>query len=108
MHDHAHEGHEHAATGEGAKRGCMHRGGWHWACCIMPVLTAIFWVASIVFVAAAWVSVVRQSYVWGFPPDWWLVNALMFGVLSLFGRGKGRGHGCMCACCSPGMYKVEK
>ena len=99
---------------KGSKKWGMHHRAWHWACCILPVLTVIFWLASIVFVIAAWVSVVRRSLVWGFPPDWWLVNALMFGVLSLFGRGR-KGSGCCGGCggccgshCAPGMYKVDK
>lgn len=88
---------------------------WHWSCCILPIISCIMWVAGIVFVVAAWVSVIKNDLVWGYGAQWWIWNALMFGILAMYGKGRkwggcrGGGCGCgMCGMCKPGMYKVEK
>lgn len=81
----------------------MHHHSWHWTCCVMPIVSWLFWAAAIVFTIASWVSVTKDISVWNYGAQWWIVQALIFGLLALFGRSKG----CQCACCG-GMYKVEK
>jgi hypothetical protein len=81
----------------------MHHHRGHWSCCIMPILSWIFWAAAIIFTIASWVSVTKDITVWNYGAQWWIVNALIFGLLALFGRGR-----CHCAGCVGGMYKVEK
>lgn len=82
-----------------------HHGGFHWSCCVLPIITKIFWVAGIVFAIAAWVSVIKNQLVWGYGAQWWVINALMFGLLSLYGRGKK--HGCCGEKCESCMVKKE-
>jgi hypothetical protein len=79
-----------------------HRRG-HWGCCLLPILSLLFWIVSMVFIVAAWVSVTHDKLVWGYGAQWWIVNALMFGVLSLYGRG---GKRCGACCNGMGMSKV--
>lgn len=69
----------------------MEHKNWHWGCCILPIISLVFWVASIVFTIAAWMSVVKNALVWGYGAQWWIINALIFGLLALYGRSK---HGC--------------
>jgi hypothetical protein len=99
-----HEGHmhgDHMQGDMGMGMGMHHRG--HWGCCILPIISKVFWAVSIVFVIASWVSVTHDKLVWGYGAQWWIVNALMFGVLAIYGRG---GKGCG-ACCVSGMHKVN-
>src|ERR1044072_776561 len=71
---------------------------WHWACCILPVVSCILWVAAIVFVVLSWVSVMNESgEIAGYGPQWWIWNAVMFGILALYG-GR-RKMGCHCGIC---------
>jgi len=97
MHDHKEGMPAEGMTGKGR---C-----WHWACCIMPIISCLFWVASIVFVVLSWISVMDASgMVWGYGPQWWIWNAVMFGILAMY-RGckmgscrKGAGCGCGGSC----------
>ena len=63
---------------------------WHM---VLAIVAKIFWVAAVVFVVAAWMSVMRNDLVWGYGAQWWIWNTLMFGVLALYGRGHGK---CTC------------
>lgn len=93
-----HEEHAQADT----KKMMGGHGVWHWACCILPIVTTAFWVVAVVFLIAAWVSIRKQELVWGYSPDWWITNALVLGVLAIFGRGKHcRCYGKCAACGSP-------
>ena len=101
MEQHDHMGHMHEAS-TGAKEG--KRGMWHWACCVGPILSWILWIAAATSFALAWVSVLRVELIWGLGPDWWLWNALIFGVLALPGCGRKMArHGCNCGGCKDGI-----
>jgi hypothetical protein len=94
----------HQNQGEMKMEGASKR-RWHWGCCILPVVSLLFWLAAIVFVVIVWTSVIRQQPVGNYPAEWWIVNALMFGVLALFGRGRRIGScrgGCCCGKCGVG------
>jgi hypothetical protein len=88
----------------------MSMGGrmWHWWCCVLPVATLLMWVAAIVFVILSWVSVMNATgEIWGLGPQWYIWNAVMFGILALYGGRKAGRHG-MCGCkpgcdCRSGM-----
>jgi len=71
----------------------------HWGCCILPIVTLLMWLAAIVFVVLSWISVMNVTgEVWGLGPQWYIWNAVMFGILAIYGRGKkiGRHDGNTC------------
>lgn len=84
----------------------------HWCCCIMPLVSGIFWglaVVALVFAWLAWRDVFPwgerwANYAWG--AQWWYWNALVLGVLAVYGRGKrfGACKGGHCGSCN-GMCK---
>jgi hypothetical protein len=74
---------------------------WHWACCILPIVSLLMWLAGIFFVVLAWASVASlEGVVWGYGPQWWIWNAVMFGILAIFG-GRAK-MGCHCGSCMHG------
>lgn len=85
---------------EGMKQGGGMQGGGmmggrmgHWYCCILPTLTCLMWIASVVFVVISWVSVRNATgELWGYGPQWWIWNAVMFGILAIHGGGRKIGH----------------
>ena len=82
---------------------------WHWHCCIIPLVSLLMWLAAIVFVVLSWISVMDASgSVWGYGPQWWIWNAVMFGILSIYGGRRKFGRHGMCGCkegcmCKEGM-----
>lgn len=90
------------ATGMGPGMGMGGR-MWHWACCVLPVVTLLMWLASIVFVVLSWISVMNQTgEIWNLGPQWYIWNAVMFGILALYGGKRMGKHGHMCMCGKPG------
>lgn len=73
----------------------MQHGKWHWGCCILPVLSIVFWVAAIIFTIFSWMSVVQNKLILNYGAQWWIVNALIFGLLALYRKGR---H-CCCGTC---------
>jgi hypothetical protein len=72
----------------------------HWACCVLPTASLLMWLASIVALILSWVSVMNvEGAIWGYGPQWWIWNAVMFGILALYGGSrKMGGHKGMCGC----------
>ncbi len=84
----------------------MH-GRWHWKCCALPVISLVFWLAAVLFTIFSWMSVVQNKLILNYGAQWWIVNALIFGLLALYGRGKhchhgGMGMGGRCEACMTG------
>jgi hypothetical protein len=72
---------------------------WHWMCCVMPIVSCLMWVAGVVFVVLSWISVMNATgEIWGLGPQWYIWNAVMFGILAIYGGGKKMGHHGMCEC----------
>jgi hypothetical protein len=85
--------------------GGMGLGGrmWHWSCCILPIVSCLMWVAGIVFLILSWVSVLNATgEIWGLGPQWYIWNAVMFGILAIYGGklkiGSCRGGACVHGC----------
>jgi|GEM_PF-2366000 len=70
----------------GAMTGKMNCSPMHWSCCIVPLVSLIFWVASIVALVFAWVA--GDTAVFGKADAFWYLNALALGVIAIGGRGK--------------------
>ena len=78
-------------------RGMMGGRMGHWYCCVLPILTCLMWIASVVFVVISWVSVRNATgELWGYGPQWWIWNAVMFGILATYGGGRKWGHHGVC------------
>jgi hypothetical protein len=59
---------------------------WHWACCILPIVSLLLWLAAVLSVILSWMSVMNaEGAVWGYGPQWWIWNAVMFGILAMYG-----------------------
>jgi len=82
----------------------------HWSCCVVPLLTLVFWVGGIIALVLAWSA--GDGMILGKADAYWYLNALALGVLAMGGRGKklgscrkgACGHG-MCGGCKDGMCK---
>ena len=82
----------------------------HWSCCIVPLLSIVFWVAGIAALVLAWLA--GDGMIWGKADAFWYLNALALGVLAIGGHGKklgscrkgARDHG-MCGDCKDGTCK---
>lgn len=73
----------------------------HWACCIAPMLSLVFWVAGIVSLVLAWSA--GDGMIWGKADAFWYLNALSLGVLAMGGRGKKIGS-CRKGSCGSGAH----
>ncbi len=77
----------------------------HWACCWKPMLGVVLWSLGMLALVLAWVSIWRQSLVFGLEPLAWFWNALVLGVLALGCKG---GHGChQCRSCEAPSKEEE-
>src|SRR5689334_21362945 len=83
--------------------GCHGGSGMHWVCCIVPILSLVFWVGGIVALVLAWAA--GDQMVWGKADAFWYLNALALGVLATYGRGKkwGSCRGGACNNCKDGV-----
>lgn len=79
------EQHE-ASTGQEGMKVCCRM---HWCCCTLPLLSGLFWLLALVALVFGWVA--WQDVFLGWGAQWWFWNALILGVLSLYGRGKSLG-----------------
>lgn len=82
----------------------------HWSCCVVPLLSLIFWIGGIVALILAWSA--GDSLLLGKADAYWYLNALALGVLAAAGRGKKLGacrkSGCGtggCSGCKDGVCK---
>lgn len=83
----------------------------HWSCCIVPLLSIVFWIGGIAALVLAWSA--GDGMAWGRPDAFWYLNALSLGVLAMGGRGKklgscrkmGAGCGSACGGCKDGVCK---
>lgn len=86
-----------ADMSSGAKMGGRMMG--HWACCVLPIISLLMWLAAMVFVVLSWISVMNATgEIWGLGPQWYIWNAVMFGILAIYGGKRKIGHHGMCGC----------
>jgi len=70
----------------GMAQGMGMHGGSRWWFLVIPWVTFLMWLAAIVFVVLSWISVFSQSgVIWGLGPQWYIWNAVMFGILAIYG-----------------------
>jgi hypothetical protein len=70
----------------------------HWSCCFFPLLGSIAWIAGLLSVVYAWISISNGQPFWGLGAAEWFWSALTLGVLAMSASRKKMGS-CRCGGC---------
>ena len=79
----------------------MNHSKMHWACCWMPVLGMVLWVAAMASFVLGLVAITKPAGILQISTLGWYWNALILGVLSLGSKGSKMCHKSCDSCEAP-------